>query len=83
MACGLPAISFDCESGPAEIVREEIDGLLVPPEDVGALANAIDRALTDEALRARLGAEAVHVVDRFSVERYFAHWETVLRRDTS
>ncbi|HUE15532.1 MAG TPA: glycosyltransferase family 4 protein [Planctomycetaceae bacterium] len=82
MACGLPAISFDCESGPAEIVREEIDGLLVPPEDVGALAKAIDRALTDEALRARLGAEAVHVVERFSVESYFAHWETVLRRDT-
>jgi len=81
MACGVPSISFDCPSGPAEIIRDETDGLLVPPEDVAGLAAAIDRAMTDEALRQRLSAEAVHVVERFSVERYFAHWDAVLRRD--
>jgi glycosyltransferase involved in cell wall biosynthesis len=81
MACGVPSISFDCPSGPAEIIRDETDGLLVPPEDVAGLAAAIDRAMTDEALRQRLSAEAVHVVERFSVERYFARWDAVLRRE--
>jgi len=81
MACGLPAVSFDCPSGPAEIIRDQIDGILVPPEDVAGLADAIDRTLADEALRRRLAAEAVRVVERFGVERYFARWDAVLRRD--
>jgi GalNAc-alpha-(1->4)-GalNAc-alpha-(1->3)-diNAcBac-PP-undecaprenol alpha-1,4-N-acetyl-D-galactosaminyltransferase len=82
MACGLPAISFDCPSGPAEIIRDTLDGLLVPPEDVDALARAMEGAMSDESLRQRLGAEAVHIVDRFSVDRYFASWDSVLRRDS-
>ena len=81
MACGLPSISFDCPSGPAEIIRDTIDGLLVPAEDVVALANTMDRVLGDELLRQRLSDEAVHVVDRFSAERYFANWDAVLRRE--
>jgi glycosyltransferase involved in cell wall biosynthesis len=81
MAYGLPSISFDCPSGPAEIIRDTIDGLLVPPEDVGALANAIDGAINDVSLRRRLSAEAVHVVERFSVDRYFAQWDAVLHPD--
>jgi glycosyltransferase involved in cell wall biosynthesis len=81
MASGLPAVSFDCQSGPAEIIRDQIDGILVPPEDVAGLEDAIDHALSDEALRRRLAAEAVRVVERFSVERYFARWDAVLRRD--
>jgi glycosyltransferase involved in cell wall biosynthesis len=81
MACGLPSISFDCPSGPAEIIRDTIDGLLVPAEDVGTLASTIDRVLGDESLRQRLSAEAVCVVDRFSAERYFANWDAVLRRE--
>jgi glycosyltransferase involved in cell wall biosynthesis len=79
MACGLPSISFDCPSGPAEILRDTIDGLLVPAEDVEALASTMDRAIGDESLRQRLSAEAVRVVDRFSAERYFANWDAVLR----
>ena len=72
MALGLPAIAADCPSGPAEIIRHEVDGLLVAARDVPALSAAIRRLLSDDQLRGRLGAEAAHVVDRFSSERYFA-----------
>jgi glycosyltransferase involved in cell wall biosynthesis len=82
MALGLPAISFDCPSGPAEIIRHEVDGLLVAAGDVVALAAAIRRTLSDEQFRERLGAEAVRVVERFSVERYFARWDAVLRKES-
>jgi glycosyltransferase involved in cell wall biosynthesis len=81
MSLGLPAIAVDCPSGPADIIRHEVDGLLVPLGDVPALAEAIRRLLSDAPLRNRLGTQAVQVVDRFSSERYYARWEAVLRKE--
>jgi GalNAc-alpha-(1->4)-GalNAc-alpha-(1->3)-diNAcBac-PP-undecaprenol alpha-1,4-N-acetyl-D-galactosaminyltransferase len=81
MALGLPAISVDCPSGPADIIRHEVDGLLVPFGNVPALAAAIRRLLSDGRLRGQLGAEAVRVVERFSTARYFALWDAVLRKE--
>jgi GalNAc-alpha-(1->4)-GalNAc-alpha-(1->3)-diNAcBac-PP-undecaprenol alpha-1,4-N-acetyl-D-galactosaminyltransferase len=81
MALGLPSIAVDCPSGPAEIIRHEVDGLLVPMGDIPALTAAIRRLLSDDQLRGRLGVEAARVVDRFSSELYFARWETVLRKE--
>jgi glycosyltransferase involved in cell wall biosynthesis len=80
MACGVAVISFDCECGPREIIRDGIDGLLAPPEDVDALAAAMHRILSDAALRDRLGRESPHVTERFSIDRYFANWEGVLQK---
>ena len=78
MACGMPAVSFDCESGPREIIREGVDGLLVPPDDVDALADRMSRLLADDGERIRLGERAAEVRQRFSVSRYFSDWDDIL-----
>jgi glycosyltransferase involved in cell wall biosynthesis len=78
MAAGLACVSFDCDSGPREIVRDATDGLLVPPADAPALAAALDRLMTDPDLRRRLGENAQSVVDRFSRARFHRQWDAVL-----
>jgi glycosyltransferase involved in cell wall biosynthesis len=78
MACGLPSIAFDCESGPAEIVRHETDGLLVPSGNVEQLAAAMSRLMSNDAVRARFGTAARAVCERFSSERFFERWEELL-----
>jgi GalNAc-alpha-(1->4)-GalNAc-alpha-(1->3)-diNAcBac-PP-undecaprenol alpha-1,4-N-acetyl-D-galactosaminyltransferase len=78
MTCGLAVISFNCPSGPSEIIRNSIDGILVSPGDVGALVNAMDLLMGNDLERHRLGDNAVEVTERFSVPRIMAMWDQVL-----
>jgi glycosyltransferase involved in cell wall biosynthesis len=80
MSCGLPVISFDCPSGPGEIIRHDVDGVLVPPEDVDALGRAMLDLITHPEKRQRYASRAIEVADRFSMERVMGVWEELLQK---
>ncbi len=54
MAMGIPAVSTKI-SGIPELIEDNVSGLLVPPNDAVALANALAKLLSDSALRNQLG----------------------------
>ncbi len=61
-----------------EVIRDGVSGLLVPPQDVPALAQALLRPMTDPDLRQSLGREARQtVLDRFSAQRTAQAYEAL------
>ncbi|MEO7979744.1 MAG: glycosyltransferase family 4 protein [Sporichthyaceae bacterium] len=77
MACGLACVAFDCAPGVREMVTDGVDGLVVPPRNVAALAEGLDRVMGDEALRRSYGAAARASITRFAPDQVLAQWEAV------
>lgn len=77
MAHGCAAVSFDCHTGPRDLIRHEVDGLLVPPGNLEALAQALGRLMHDDALRAQLAARALEVRSRYSMQRILSLWDAL------
>ena len=80
MACGKPIVATTA-GGIPEVVEQSVTGLLVPPRDAGALAEAIVMLLKDAAKRRQFGAAGLaRVRDRFSAERMVQNTLAVYRR---
>lgn len=77
LAHACPAIAFDCPTGPREIIRHGIDGLLVKAGDVRGLAAAMRRLLQEPELRSRLARAAPEVRRRFAEEQIMAQWQAL------
>lgn len=71
---GLPVVSFSCKCGPSEIVNDGVDGYLVAPGDVDAMADRLVRLMQDGALRRRMGARAFANAARFSTDAVMKQW---------
>lgn len=69
MCLGIPIVATECPGGPREILGEGSAGLLVPPEDPAALAEAIERAAADPALRKRLSEEGLSRAENYAPAR--------------
>lgn len=79
MAHGLPCVSFDCHFGPAEIIQDGQNGILVPSGDTTALAGAIVSLARDARSRRRLSAAAPSAVEAYLPDKVVSKWLTVFK----
>jgi glycosyltransferase involved in cell wall biosynthesis len=75
MTAGLPAVAFDCPTGPAEVIEHGTSGLLVPPEDIDAMAAGICDLIERPAERKAMGAAALKASERYSMSSVAEMWE--------
>ena len=78
MACGLPVVSFECPSGPGEIIQNGVNGILVPAEDTVALERALYELIENKQLGERLGSEATKICERYAAGSIMKQWERLL-----
>ena len=74
-ALGVPVVSTDCNYGPNEIVRNGINGLLVPPGDIDAMARGIERMLRDREFALRCGVNARKESESLSIENIVKQYQ--------
>lgn len=74
LACGLPCISFNCPHGPADIIKNGENGILVGNGNIEELANAIENLINDEEKRIKMGLQAQKIVQKYSPDNIMKMW---------
>jgi len=79
MAKGMAVVAFDCPTGPADIVDDHRNGLLVPAKDVEGLTAAMMEMVADLALRRRCAAAAVETARDYTMASIGPKWDEMLQ----
>lgn len=72
---GLPIVSFDCRMGPREIVRNNIDGIVVADKDTVSFISSLQKLMRDKELRVKMSKETREDANRFMPETIVNQWE--------
>ncbi|MDR1768248.1 MAG: glycosyltransferase [Propionibacteriaceae bacterium] len=80
LANGCPVVAYDVKYGPADVIRDGENGLLVPSGDTKALAQGVARLLGDEELARRCGKAGRKAMELYSPEVYVTRWSDLFAR---
>ncbi len=75
MSCGIPVVAFDCPYGPADIIKDGVDGFLIADRDIHAYANRVCQLINDEQLRFKMGRAAIQSSQRYKSEIIMPKWD--------
>jgi len=74
LACGTPVVSYDCPSGPSEIIIDRNNGLLVENQNLNAMTAALDEMLTQQNLYDFCASNAIKSLERFNFDTIGNAW---------
>lgn len=79
MSYGIPSISFDCDTGPRDMIEQGVNGVLINPKekDVG-LSEAMDELIMNKEYRQKLSENSVLVREKYSLSNVMDKWNRAL-----
>lgn len=77
MALGIPCISTNC-AGSDEVIKNEVNGILVPKGNQELLARALEKLISNKKLRKKLSEEGQKVNEYFGINNIINKWDSVL-----
>ena len=75
MSCGIPVVAFDCPYGPSEIITDGSDGFLINCYDVKAFVDKLCLLMENDALRKKMGQNAILSSRRFTKAKIIPQWK--------
>lgn len=79
LAAGTPIVTYDFKYGARDVIRDGVDGFVVPRGDQVALADRIIAIMQNPELREDMSKRALEITQRFSYERYVNNWVTLFQ----
>ncbi len=76
-AASLPIVSFDCPTGPSEIIVDGVNGFIVPQFDTNLLVERVRELISSEKMRRDFSAHAQDRLPFYSKERVLGLWESL------
>ncbi len=80
MGSGCACVSFDCPNGPAEIIQNGKNGILVENQNIEKLIQAIQKLIDDNQLREQCSNEAIKVIKTYHINKIAHQWEELIQR---
>ena len=81
MMLGLPVISTDCPcGGPAELIKDGVNGLLVPVGDVQKMQDALQKLLSDLHFAEQIGCASAETRAIYSPQNVMREWESLFKK---
>ena len=78
MSQGMACISYNCVTGPSNMITHDFNGLLVADQDIEEMENQLVNLMMNEEMRISLGTQAIKSLDQYKIERIYERWETLL-----
>ena len=79
-ACGVPAVSFDIQTGPADIIQDGVTGYLIPPFEWETMAEKLLELMKDDARLAQMAKQAPEGVKPFLLTNIMEKWMNLMER---
>jgi glycosyltransferase involved in cell wall biosynthesis len=74
MSVGMAVVSFDCPTGPASVIEDHVNGLLIRPRTIANFASALEEMISDESLRQRCSAAAIETMREYRMDEIGPRW---------
>lgn len=80
LATGTPVVALNCPTGPAEMIQNHYNGILLDDADFAALKNAMEELANDEELKEHLAENSASSVEKFALERVADQWQELFEK---
>lgn len=80
LSFGLPCVSFDCPTGPSDIITHDIDGYVIKDRNIEILEEKLLMLIESKNLRKDMGAHAIKNAEIFSPKNVAGQWDKFFRK---
>jgi len=78
LSAGVPCISYNCDSGPSEIIINGEDGVIIAPGDINQFAEHLLEIMNNNYLRRKMGTKARENIKRYNWDEIISLWKQIL-----